>query len=191
MHIILDLVFSETTRCSNDILVSDNLRISGFGYANNLVVHGKIWRWHFKVSYITLIAMVKWLSWVLTLMRQRSQLILWSKLVWMEKPLSRWLYCKQNQFYWENGKLNFQRICCLCLPQKVSLHHKDIKIKRKMCVFSSAVLLHNTESPVISVEDLLKLGVATCCDSGTLLDLPSENRKGIWRHGNSVVIKQH
>ena len=34
-------MFSEATRCSNDILVSDNLRVSGFGYANDLVVHGK------------------------------------------------------------------------------------------------------------------------------------------------------
>ena len=135
--------------------------------------------------------MIKWLSWVLSLMRRRSQLILLSKLVWMEKPLTRSLCCKQNQLFWENGKLNFQRICCLWLPQKVSLHHKDIKIKTKMCVFSSAVLLHNPESPVISVEDLLKLGVATCCGSWTFLDLPSENEKGIWRHGNSVAISRN
>ena len=69
------------------------------------------------------------------------------------------LSCKQNQLFWENRKLDCQSIYCLYLPQKVHLHQKDITFKTKMCVLSSAVLLHSTESPIISAEDLLNLEI--------------------------------
>ena len=68
-------------------------------------------------------------------------------------------FCLQSQLFWGYGKLGCQRICYLCFPQKVTLHQRDIMTKTKMCVFNRTVLLHNTNSLVISVEDLLKLRV--------------------------------